>query len=77
MRIARIGVGVALGLALTITSVVRYPGLVSHWNAAPENHAYVYSTVGFTLLLAALSLWLIKSGLQKPVPAGARGPDKG
>ena len=59
----RVALGVLLGAAVLIASAVRLPSVFESAANSDYDRSYLYSTIGFTLLFAALSLWLMRTGL--------------
>jgi hypothetical protein len=47
-----------------ISSIRRIPEIVAKSGDSVYDQSYLFSTIGFTLLLAALSVWLILGGLK-------------
>jgi hypothetical protein len=56
---------------MVVLSAQRLPSVYASSANSAYDRSYFYSSVGFTLLLAALSLWLLRTGLW-PRPSGGR-----
>lgn len=64
MRTVKLIAGVLLGIALVISSIRRIPEILQRSIDSTYDQSYLISTISTTLLLAALSLWLILGGLK-------------
>jgi hypothetical protein len=71
MRVVKLVLGILLAVALVISSARRIPEIIENSGDSTYALSYMFSTIGFTLLLAALSAWLIISGLKRKVSASS------
>jgi hypothetical protein len=65
MRKAKLIAGILVGIALVASSIVRIPKLIERSGGSSYDQSFLFGTIGSTLLLAALSAWLIIGGLKR------------